>query len=82
MIIATTRVFRCHAEMTEALARAGFLYLFLCFKASRAEEQTCALEHRMVELTAEEQNKEKEWLEMRTVSETSGTTLTTPLFEL
>ena len=59
MIIATTRVFRCHAEMTEALARAGFLYLFLCFKASRAEEQTCALEHRMVELTAEEQNKEK-----------------------
>ena len=59
MIIATTRVFRCHAEMTEALARAGFLYLFLCLKSSRAEEQTCALEHRMVELTAEEQNKEK-----------------------
>ena len=59
MITTTLRVFCCHAEMTEALARPGFLYLFLCFKSSRAEEQISELEHRMVEITAEEQNKEK-----------------------
>ena len=41
MITTTLRVFCCHAEMTEALARPGFLYLFLCFKSSRAEEHQC-----------------------------------------
>ena len=59
MIITTVRVFRCHAEMTEALARPGCIYLFLCFKSSRAEEQVSKVEHRMVEITAVEQNKEK-----------------------
>ena len=36
----------------------------------------------MVEKTAEEQNKEKIILKMRTVSETSGTALNTPTFKL
>lgn len=66
--------------MTEALARPGCIYLFLCFKSSRAEEQISELEHRMVTITAVEQNKEKRMKE--TIAETSGTTLTTPLLEL
>ena len=45
-----------------------------------AEEWISELEDRMVEITATEQNKERK--EMRTVSETSGTTLSTPTFKL
>ena len=46
-----------------------------------AEEQISDLEHRM-EITAAELNKKKEWKEMKTAWETSGTTLNTPTFAL
>ena len=44
-------------------------------RITRAEEQISELEDKMVEITAREQNKEKRMKELRTVSETSGTTL-------
>ena len=40
---------------------------------SEAEERISELEDKMVEITSEEQNKIKEWKELRIVSETSGT---------
>ena len=40
------------------------------------------LEDKIVEITTAEQNKEKRMKELRTVSETSGTTLNAPTFEL
>ena len=48
-------------------------------RKTEAEERVGELEDRMVEITAEEQK--KEWKELKTVSETSGTTLNTPIFE-
>ena len=51
-------------------------------RITEAEEQISELEDRMVEIAATEKNKEKERKELRTVSETSGTTLDTPTFEL
>ena len=50
-------------------------------RITEAEERISDLEDRRVEITAAEQNKEKEWKELRTVSETSGTTLYAPPFE-
>ena len=47
-----------------------------------AEEWISELEDRMLEITAAEQNKKKEWKEMRTVLETSGTTLNAPILAL
>ena len=47
-------------------------------RIAEAVEWISELEDRMVEITAAEQNKEKEGIERRTVSETSGTTLNTP----
>ena len=47
-----------------------------------AEEWISELEDKMVEITSEEQNKEKEWKELRIVSETSGTISNAPTFEL
>ena len=47
-----------------------------------AEELISELEDKMVEITSEEQNKEKEWKELRIVSETSGTISNAPTFEL
>ena len=49
---------------------------------TEAEERLSELEGRMVEITAEEHNKGKEWEELRIASETSGTILNTPTFEL
>ena len=40
------------------------------------------MEDKIVEITTAEQNKEKERRELTTVSETSGTTLNAPTFEL
>ena len=40
------------------------------------------MEDKIAEITTAEQNKEKRMKELRTVSETSGTTLSTPTFEL
>ena len=51
-------------------------------RITEAEERISDLEDKIVEITSAEQNKEKEWKELRTVSETSGTTLNTPTFEL
>ena len=50
-------------------------------RITEAEEQRSDLEDKIVEITTAEQNKEKRkgW---RTVSETSGTTLNAPTFEL
>ena len=41
-------------------------------KISEAEERISELEEKMVEITSEEQNKVKEWKELRIVSETSS----------
>ena len=56
-------------------------------RITEVEERISELEDRMVEITAKEQfffikTKKKEWKELRTVSETSRTTLNTPTFEL
>ena len=51
-------------------------------KISEAEKWISELEDKMVEITSEEQNKIKEWKELRTVSETSGTISKAPTFEL
>ena len=47
-----------------------------------AEEWMSDLKDRMVEKSLMEQNEEKRIKEMRTVSETSGSTLNAPTFEL
>ena len=48
-------------------------------RITEAEEGISDLEDKIVEITTAEQNKKKEF---RTVSETSGTTLSAPTFEL
>ena len=48
-------------------------------RISEAEEEKSDLEDKMVKITARELNKQNE---LRTVPETSGTTLNTPTFEL
>ena len=50
-------------------------------RRTEAEERISDLEDKMVEITTTEQNKE-ERKELTTVSETSGTTLNAPTFEL
>ena len=49
-------------------------------RITEAEERISDLEDRMLEFTVMEQNKEKRMKKMRTVSDTSGTTLNTPTF--
>ena len=51
-------------------------------RITEAEQQISELLDKMVEIPAEEQNKKKGWKELKTTSETSGTTLNTPIFEL
>ena len=45
-----------------------------------AEEWTSEVEDRVLEITAMEKNKEKEWKELRKVLDTSGTTFNVPTF--
>ena len=51
-------------------------------RITEAEEGISDLEDKIVEITAAEQIKNKEWKELRTDSETSGKKLNTPTFEL
>ena len=51
-------------------------------RITEAEERISDLEEKIVEITTAEQNEEKRIKELRTVSETSGTTLNAPTFEL
>ena len=51
-------------------------------RITEAEERISELEDKMVEITVEEQNKEKRMKELKTISETSGTTVNAPTFEL
>ena len=51
-------------------------------RITKAEEQMSDLNDKNVEITTAEQNKEKRIKELRTVSETFGTTLNAPTFEL
>ena len=51
-------------------------------RITEAEEQVSDLEDKIVEITTAEQNKEKRMKKLRTVSETSGTTLNAPMFEV
>ena len=51
-------------------------------RISEAEEWIGELEDKMVEITSEEQNKKKEWKEVRIVSETSGTVSNASTFKL
>ena len=51
-------------------------------RITEAEERISDLEDKIVEKTTAEQNKEKKWKKLRTVSEISRTTLNKPTFEL
>ena len=51
-------------------------------RITEAEEWISDLEDKIVEKTTAEQNKEKKWKKLRTVSEISRTTLNKPTFEL
>ena len=51
-------------------------------RITEAEERISDREDKIVEITTTEQNKEKRKKRIETVSETSGTTLNTPTFEL
>ena len=51
-------------------------------RITEAEEWISDLEDKIVEITIAEQNKEKRMKRLRTVSETSGTTLNASTFEL
>ena len=51
-------------------------------RITEAEERISELEDRMVEITAKEQNKERRMKRLKTISESSGTTLNAPTFEL
>ena len=51
-------------------------------RINEAKEWISDLEDKKVEITTTEQNKERRMKRMRTVSETSGTTLNAPIFEL
>ena len=51
-------------------------------RISEAKERISDLEGKIVEITTAEQNKEKKRKQLKTVSETSGTTLNTSTFEL
>ena len=50
-------------------------------RITEAEERISDLEDKIVEITTTEQNREKRMKKLRTVSETSGTTLNTPTLE-
>ena len=60
-----------------------FFYFSNCFcsRIPKAEERISELEDKMMEITSEEQNKQKEWKELRTVSETFRTTSNVPTFQ-
>ena len=51
-------------------------------RITEAEERISGLEDKMVEITAEEQNKERRMKKSKTISETSRTTLNTPTCKL
>ena len=51
-------------------------------KITKAEKRINDLKGKIVEITTAELNKQKRMKELRTVSETSGTTLNVPTFEL
>ena len=51
-------------------------------RITEAEERISDLEDKIVEITTAEQNKGKKRKKLRTVSESSGTTLNAPTFEL
>ena len=51
-------------------------------RITETEEWISDLEYRMVEITAMEQNKEKQWKKLKTTWETSGKTLNGPTFTL
>ena len=51
-------------------------------RITEAEERRSDFEDKIVQITTTEQIKKKEWKELRTVSDTSGTTLNAPTFEL
>ena len=51
-------------------------------RITEAEEQISDLEDKTVEITAAEQSKEKRIKRLKTVSETTGTTLNAPAFEI
>ena len=51
-------------------------------RITEAEERISNLEDKIVEITATEQNKGKRMKRIEDISETSGTTLNTPTFEL
>ena len=51
-------------------------------RITESEKRTSGLEDKIVKITTAEQNKEKGMKELRTVLETSGTTLNAPTFKL
>ena len=69
-------------EMTNTITEMKTTLEGINSRITEAEERISELEDKMVEITAREQNKEKRMKELRTVSETPGTIVNTPIFEL
>ena len=66
--------------MKNAITEIKYILEGISIRISEAEEWISDLEDRLVEITAYQWN--KEWEELRTVSDTSGTILDAPPFEL
>ena len=71
-----------HTETNNSITKLKNTLEGISGRTSELEEWISELEDKIVEITSEEQNKEKEWKELRTVSETSATISNTPTFEL
>ena len=71
-----------HTETNNSITKLKNTLEGISGRTSELEEWISELEDKIVEITSEEQNKEKEWKELRIVSEISGTILNAPTFEL
>ena len=71
-----------HSEINNTITEIKNTLEGINSRISEAEEWISELEDKMMEITSEEQNKVKEWKELRIVSETSGTISNAPTFEL
>ena len=71
-----------HAETNNTIIKTKNTLKGINSRISETEEQINEVEDKIVEITTEEQNKVKEWKELRIVSENSGTIANKQTFEL
>ena len=71
-----------HTETNNTITEIKNTWEGINSRISEAEEQISELENKIVEIISEEQNKVKEWNELRIGSETSWTISNAPAFEL